>query len=575
MIRVLPWPFSPRNSRSCPEINARLMSGITVLSNPMTPGNNSSPAASIRRKLSRISCLIDFGCQPLSRSSRSVVGRRLGWFMTVLQGFQGYQMLTFNSVEGLCHYRPAHRLASGSPLVSRRRVRDFSIIDATFVRQASRLCGDGTAYDRQARRTFRRTPFPIVPASRRFDIRMWPIILVSVYCLLVALASLFGGSLPSKMRLTHTEMQTIMSFVGGLVLGVGLLHMVPHSVAETNSIDTTVGAALIGLLTMFLLIRIFQVHQHGPVDQMTTLPSAGAQALWFTNTIHAKAHQHECGHRHEHGDEHRQHDAPEPCTHAPEYPVDGQLCATHRHEYSWIGLGAGLALHTMIDGMALAASVSASARHGGADWKLLGVGTFLAVLLHKPLDAMSITSVMVAGGWSARAQWLVNLGFASMCAAGRRGLLPGHPAVRRPAADAGRRGVGFRRRRVPVHLVGGHPARSPVPRARPSQTDRGPAVRHAASRVDRFPRTGSPARLRNRLSRTRRTTTAARIIRLSCFGERWALAHRFPSFGERWSLAHRFPSFGKRWALAHRFPSFGERWGVSPPVPLLRRAVGR
>ncbi len=103
---------------------------------------------------------------------------------------------------------------------------------------------------------------------------------------------------------------------------------------------------------------------------------------------------------------------------APEYPVDGQLCAAHRHQYSWIGLGAGLALHTMIDGMALAASVTASSRHGGAEWTLLGVGTFLAVLLHKPLDAMSITSVMVAGGWSAKAQWLVNLGFASMCAAG-------------------------------------------------------------------------------------------------------------------------------------------------------------
>jgi zinc and cadmium transporter len=252
---------------------------------------------------------------------------------------------------------------------------------------------------------------------------MWPIILVSVYCLLVALASLFGGSLPSKMRLTHTEMQTIMSFVGGLVLGVGLLHMLPHSVAETNSIDMTVGAALVGLLTMFLLIRIFQVHQHGPVDQSTTLPKLPEHEHECGHGHdhghdHEKAHQHECGHGHEHGDEHRQHDASEPCAHTPEYPVDGQLCAAHRHEYSWIGLGAGLALHTMIDGMALAASVSASARHGGADWKLLGVGTFLAVLLHKPLDAMSITSVMVAGGWSAKAQWLVNLGFASMCAAG-------------------------------------------------------------------------------------------------------------------------------------------------------------
>ena len=31
-------------------------------------------------------------------------------------------------------------------------------------------------------------------------------------------------------------------------------------------------------------------------------------------------------------------------------------------------------------------------------------GTFLAMLLHKPLDAVSITSLMSAGGWSARGQ---------------------------------------------------------------------------------------------------------------------------------------------------------------------------
>lgn len=237
-----------------------------------------------------------------------------------------------------------------------------------------------------------------------FDLPMWPAILITVYCLLVALASLFGGSLPSRMRLSHTEMQTIMSFVGGLVLGVGLLHMIPHSLAGTQSIDMTVGAALLGLLTMFLLIRIFQVHQHGPVDRST----ASQRGHHHEHAVQEHPHLHDLEHPHHHG----------LCSHAPEYPVDGQLCATHRHAYSWLGLGAGLALHTMIDGMAMAASVMAGTQHQSSDWQLLGVGTFLAVLLHKPLDAMSITSVMVAGGWSPRVQWLVNLAFASTCAIG-------------------------------------------------------------------------------------------------------------------------------------------------------------
>ena len=114
-------------------------------------------------------------------------------------------------------------------------------------------------------------------------------------------------------------------------------------------------------------------------------------------------------------EEHRHHD----------YPTDGDRCVAHRHRYSWLGLGAGLTLHTLIDGMALAASVSAEARDEATGLSLLGVGTFLAVVLHKPLDAMSITTVMAAGGWSVRNRNLVNLGFALMCAIGAAGFCLG------------------------------------------------------------------------------------------------------------------------------------------------------
>jgi zinc and cadmium transporter len=212
---------------------------------------------------------------------------------------------------------------------------------------------------------------------------MWPVILISVYCLFVALASLAGGTLPSLIRLTHTRMQLILSAVAGLVLGVGLLHLLPHSIAETGSVDTSVGAALIGLLAMFFLIRAFHVHHHGPVDQ------APATA---------------CAHDHDHAAGH--------CEHQEQIDIGGEECATHRHPYSWIGLCVGLTLHTLFDGIAIAASVSAEALHSETGGLMLGFGTFLAVLLHKPLDAMSITTVMAAGGWSARARQVVNVGFA-------------------------------------------------------------------------------------------------------------------------------------------------------------------
>lgn len=225
---------------------------------------------------------------------------------------------------------------------------------------------------------------------------MWPTMLIILYCLLIAGASFLGGSLPSLLRLTHTRMQLTLSFVGGLVLGVALLHLMPHAAVEMQSWDRTAMITLAGLLTMFLLMRAFHVHQHGPVE------------------THAECHHEPV------------HPQGTPCDHQPaQDPTESEHCAAHRLPYSWVGLFAGLAVHTLIDGMALAASVSAQQHTAAPGLPLLGLGTFLAVLLHKPLDAMSITSVMTTGGWSVRARQTINLIFAMMCALGAAGFYLG------------------------------------------------------------------------------------------------------------------------------------------------------
>jgi zinc and cadmium transporter len=68
--------------------------------------------------------------------------------------------------------------------------------------------------------------------------------------------------------------------------------------------------------------------------------------------------------------------------------------------------------------MALAAAVEADLAGNTRLAALAGVSVFLAVLLHKPLDAVSITSLMTAGGWSRQARLLVNCAFAAMCPIG-------------------------------------------------------------------------------------------------------------------------------------------------------------
>src|SRR5690606_7206390 len=107
--------------------------------------------------------------------------------------------------------------------------------------------------------------------------------------------------------------------------------------------------------------------------------------------------------------------------HGPAAPGKWVACSGRRQRRA-AGAGMaraalGLGLHTVMDGVALGASVAADASHGA--WLgLAGIGTFLAVALHKPLDAFAIGSVMATGGWSPLQRSLVNLAFGLCCPLG-------------------------------------------------------------------------------------------------------------------------------------------------------------
>ncbi len=220
--------------------------------------------------------------------------------------------------------------------------------------------------------------------------------LLILYCVGVVLSSLVGGALPAWIKLTHRGMQLVMSFVGGLMLGVALLHLLPHSVQEQGSIDRAAYWTLAGLVVMFLLIRVFHVHAHEHGDTADATEE------------HHHDHDHE-GH----------------CDHEHHSPL-----TTHASAFSWLGLAFGLSLHTLIDGLALGAAVAAESHGQGERFVLAGLGTFLAIALHKPLDAWSITSLMAASGrWSANTIWLANFGFALMCPVGALAFFLGLPSL--------------------------------------------------------------------------------------------------------------------------------------------------
>ena len=205
--------------------------------------------------------------------------------------------------------------------------------------------------------------------------------LLVVYCVFIVTASVLGGWLPSVMRMTHLRTQLLMSFVAGLMLGIAMLHMLPHASELLDSAPLAGGAALAGIIAMFLLMRAFHVHAHDEFDELD--PEAHAH-----DHDHGHTHAHACDHSHDNG-----------------------------KQLGWLGMFFGLGLHTLMDGVALGASVAAEAYHSPF-LGLAGFGTFLAVFLHKPLDAFAITSVMKKGGWTTAQQNLVNSLFSLACPIG-------------------------------------------------------------------------------------------------------------------------------------------------------------
>jgi zinc and cadmium transporter len=209
-----------------------------------------------------------------------------------------------------------------------------------------------------------------------------PTVLLAYYCALILVASIIGGMIPVWFQLTHRWMQFAVSFVAGVMLGIGVLHMLPHALLDATAaaeaapalpaVSGSVAMALspnaiavrwitisllAGMLVMFFIERFFSFHHHDVPD----------------DTEHEHAHDH---HHHDHAHDH---------SHEPQ-----------ASDLSWSGAAAGLALHSILNGVALAAAVQCQS---SGSW-LAGFGTFLVIVLHKPFDAMTISMLMGRGGWS-------------------------------------------------------------------------------------------------------------------------------------------------------------------------------
>src|ERR1039457_990707 len=196
--------------------------------------------------------------------------------------------------------------------------------------------------------------------------------LLVIYCALVLFASLAGGWLLLLVHLTHTRLQMAVSFLAGLMLGIALLHFLPDAEEQLHSLHRTVDWLLGGFLTMFFVQRFFHFHHHD-------LPEGDPEDCCEHDHMHAHSH-----------DDHGEH------AHT--------LADKSAKQLSWIGTALGLTLHSLLDGLALAAVAAGAQGHA----RLAGLGVALVVILHKPFDAMAVSTLMAASGKSHFSRHVLN-----------------------------------------------------------------------------------------------------------------------------------------------------------------------
>ncbi len=188
-----------------------------------------------------------------------------------------------------------------------------------------------------------------------------PPVLLIAYSAAVFAASVLGGRLSEYGAMTHMRIQVVMSLVAGFILGIALFHLLPHSLERIPGSDAAETAALwvlFGVVAMVVLLRAFPFHQH----------DFSAEAS----------------------------------VHGPDGERRGSL----------LGIALGLGLHAATEGVALGASV----RFGLVDEGVLpGLGVCLAILLHKPLEAFSITGMMKYAGQDTGTRLAANVAYALIC----------------------------------------------------------------------------------------------------------------------------------------------------------------
>jgi zinc and cadmium transporter len=220
------------------------------------------------------------------------------------------------------------------------------------------------------------------------------------YCVIVLLGSTLGGYIPLVGRVTHSRLQLYLSLSAGIMLGASFFHVMPE--AQEAAGPYFGWWMSLGVVGLFCIERFIAPHSH----EMNG------------------GHGHHQGHHHEHQHEHLSSKQEEVLGHSHEHAEHAHHHEhAHRHDHraaapsvaGWMAV-LGLTIHTFGNGVGLAGAVQTESptdlSHALVWWP--GWAMFLAIIAHKPADALAISTVLSRKGVSRFKILLVQLGFATM-----------------------------------------------------------------------------------------------------------------------------------------------------------------
>lgn len=220
---------------------------------------------------------------------------------------------------------------------------------------------------------------------------------LTLYCVLVLLFSCLGGLVPFLQKVSHSRLQIYLSISAGFMLGAAFFHVMPEAFEKAK--DSFGWWMALGTVGLFCIERFVAPHSH-------EIPGSNG---------HAHPH-HE--HDHDHKHVHHEHDH-------LEHPAAAPAIA------GWMAVF-GLTIHTFMNGFGLAAMVVAelpATASPSATVLWPGFAIFLAIVLHKPADALAISTVLTRKGVSRQKILLVQIGFALMVPVGAVAFILAKDAV--------------------------------------------------------------------------------------------------------------------------------------------------